>query len=225
MKWSELQPQVRAAIAVAVVVLAVVLIWSWFVSPMRARLASAQTNLTQAESQLETIEREVESVPPPSDAERQAWQESQDEMVSRLGPESELPLLLESLTRLSEAQGVELFITSESSQTLAGGSNAGAQPTLAQRVLASIPDARTVGLECQMYGEYNAIGRFVSQVGRLGWMVEIADLAIERDFPEVSASTRLVVFFRSDAPSTPAAGDGQRPAPVQRGARGGSANG
>ena len=193
MNWSDLQPRARAAILAAAFVVALVLLWSLFVSPMRARAAAARTDLATAESQLEQIEREIESIPPATDAERRAWQGSIDELQSRLGPEAELPLFIESLVRLGDAQQVDVFITSE--EATAVGEEAGV-PAAVRRVIGSIPGARFVPLKVRAYGDYAATGRFVSQIGRLGWVTDIAALSMTRNFPEVTTEMRLVVFFR-----------------------------
>jgi Tfp pilus assembly protein PilO len=225
MKWSELQPQVRVAILVAGFLFVALLVWSYFAGPMLQSRSDAQAQLAQVEGQLEAAEREVEGVVPPSDAERAAWQGSQDELISRLGPESELPLLLESLTRLAEAQNVEVFVTSGASTGVAAAAN-NAAAGLARQVFAAGPGSRSVELNVRGYGQYDTISRFISQTGRLGWVVEIASVAMTRSFPEVVADVRLVVFFRADtAGAETAAAGSQQFAPVTRGARGGGGNG
>ena len=221
MRWSELQPQVRAAILLAAFVFVALLIWSFFVSPMTARRADARTRLTQVETQLEAAEREVESIVPPSEAERAAWQSSLDELISRLGPESELPLLLESMTRLADAQGVEVFLTSGTSVRVDQAAAVAGQAGLAQQVFAGVPGARSVVLNARSYGDYDAISRFLAQVGRLGWVVEIDEVLMERSFPEVVADARMIVFFRADTASSETAAAGRQAAPSTRGARGG----
>ena len=225
MRWSELQPQVRAAILVAGFLFVAIVVWSYFVSPMIQGRSATQAQLAQIEAQLEAAEREVEGIVPPSAAEQSAWQGSQDELISRLGPESELPLLLESLTRLADAQNVEVFVTSGSSVRVDAATQA-ARAGLAQQVFASVPGARSVSLNVRGYGAYDAISRFLSQVGRLGWVVAIDEVSMVREFPEVVADARLIVFFRSDtAGSDTAAAGSRQAAPVTRGARGGGANG
>jgi len=225
MRWHELQPQLRAAILVAGFLFVAIVVWSFFVSPMIQGRAAIQAQLAQTEAQLEAAEREVEGIVPPSAAEQSAWQRSQDELISRLGPESELPLLLESLTRLADAQNVEAFVTSGSAVRV-DESVQGGRAGLAQQVFASVPGARSVSLNIRGYGAYDAISRFLSQVGRLGWVVAIDEVAMARSFPEVVADARLIVFFRADTPGAETAAAGSRQAaPVTRGARRGGANG
>lgn len=221
MRWSELQPQVRAVILAAGFLFVALLIWNFFVSPMSTRRADAQARLAQIERQLEAAEREAEGIVPPNEAERSSWQSSLDEMISRLGPESELPLLLESLTRLADAQGVEVFLTSGPSVRLDGDPQLAGQGGLARQVFGSVPGARSVVLNARTFGQYDAISRFLAQVGRLGWVIELDEVLMERSFPEVVADARMIVFFRADATGAASASAGQQAAPSTRGARGG----
>ncbi len=204
MSWSDLQPQVRAAILGMAVLLLVILLWVWFVQPMRARESSATRDIEAAESQLDQMEREIESMPPAAPAERAAWQSSSDELLSRLGPESELTLMIESLVRLGEAEGVELFITSENAAPVAG---AGGPLAESARVIGAVPGARYVPLNCRLFGDFVVTSRFIAQVGRLGWVAEVAELEMQRAFPEVVTDLRLLVYFRPAATSA-SSGDG-----------------
>ncbi len=143
MSWSGLQPPVRAGIAVGVFLVIAVLVWAFFVSPMRAREATALADIASAESQLEALDREIESIPPATDAERSVWQGSLDDLMSGLGPESELPLFIESLVRLGDSQGVEVFLTSGGATAVTGDPRAGGgAPAEVQRVLGGVPGAR-----------------------------------------------------------------------------------
>ena len=199
MNWSDLQPEVRAAILGMAVLFAAIVLWMWFVQPMRAREASASNEIEAAESQLDQMEREIGSIPPAAPAERAAWQGSSDELLSRLGPESELTLLIESLVRLGEAEGVELFITSENVAPVAGAGGAAGAPADSARVIGAVPGASYVPLNCRLFGDFVATSRFVAQVGRLGWVAEIAGLDMQRAFPEVVTDLRLLVYFRPSA--------------------------
>ncbi len=199
MSWSDLQPQVRAAILGMAVLFVALLLWLWFVQPMRAREAAATSNIEAAESQLDQIERQIESIPPTSPAESAAWQSSNDELMSRLSPESELTLLIESLVRMGEAEGIELFITSESAAPVAG---TGGAPPESVRVIGAVPGASYVPLNCRVFGDFVATSRFIAQVGRLGWVAEVAGLEIQRAFPEVVTDLRLLVYFRPSASDT-----------------------
>lgn len=200
MNWNDLQPAVRVAIAVSVFVLVAVLVWVFFVGPMRARQATVRQDLTVAEQQLDQLEQQIESVPPATETERAAWQGSRDELVSRLGPEAELPLLLESLTRVADAQGVEIFVTSgavTSVNAAAPQRGAGSAATgQAERVLSSIPGASYVPLTIRAYGDYESIGRFIAQIGRLGWVTGFTGIVMQRDFPEIATDIGLNVYFR-----------------------------
>lgn len=196
MSWSDLQPQVRAAILGTAVLFVAVLLWLWFVQPMRARELAATNDIEAAESQLDQMERQIESIPQAAPAERAAWQSSNDELLSRLGPESELPLLIESLVRLGEAEGVELFITSENATPVAG---VGATPSESSRVIGAVPGASFVPLNCRVFGDFVATSRFVAQVGRLGWVAEVEGLDMQRFFPELVTDLRLLVYFRPSA--------------------------
>ncbi len=196
MSWSDLQPEVRAAILGMAVLFTALLLWLWFVQPMRAREASAAAEIGAAESQLDQMEREIESIPQAAPAERAAWQSSVDELLSRLGPESELTLLIESLVRLAEAEGVELFITSESASLVVAASDT---PPESARVIGAVPGASLVPLNCRLFGDFVATSRFIAQVGRLGWVAEVAGLDMQRVFPEVVTDLRLLVYFRPSA--------------------------
>lgn len=200
MRWSELTPQGRAAILAVVFVVIVFIAWTQVLSPLRTRAADVERDVTTAEQQLEQMEREIENVPPASEAERASWQESADELLARLAPESELPLLLESMMRLAESQGVEIFVTSESAATV-GVAGGGVGASQSEQVLAAVPGARYVPLNCRIYGDYAATGRFLAQVGRLGWVTAFAGVSMERQFPELATDARVIVFFRPDATS------------------------
>lgn len=198
MRWSDLQPQVRAAILVGGFVIAVVLVWVLFVAPMREREARLRAEIASSEAQLGRMEREIESIPPAPAEEVAAWQASEDELLSRLGPESDLPLFIESVVRLAETEGLEIFLTSETAGTL-GDPGAGGG-SLSETVIGAVPGAQFVPLNVRLYGDYAATGRFISQVGLLGRVVEVAGLHQQRAFPELHTDMRLIVFFRpSDA--------------------------
>lgn len=198
MSWSELQPPVRAAIAAAAAVLVLVLVWVWFVSPMLDRRATVTADNATAQSQLEQFEREIESIPPAGDAERAAWRSSSDELLSRLGPESEVPFFLESLARLAESQSVDIFVTSGGAELVASGQGGrpSAPPSRSQIVLSSIAGVRVLPLDVSAFGEYEPTSRFIAQIGRLGWVTEITAVNMGRDFPEVATSIALNVYFR-----------------------------
>lgn len=196
MSWSDLQPQARVAIAVGMFLVLVLLAWMWFVSPTLASRAAARGDIATAEAQLDQMEREIEGTPQATERERADWQSSSDELMSRLGPEAELPLLIESLIRLAESQGVDIFLSSEAAMPVSGRSGRGVQPSQLQAVLGAVPGASFVPLDCRIYGDYASTSRFISQIGRLGWVTEIAGLVMERSFPEVVSSLRLIVYFR-----------------------------
>lgn len=223
MNWSELSPQARAAVLVAAFLIVVLIGWTLVLSPLRARAASIDRDVTTAEQQLEQAEREVESVPPASEAERASWQASSDELLARLAPESELPLVLESLTRMAEAQGVEIYITSEAAQSISGGAGLTGS-SQSEQVLAAVPGARYVPLSCRIYGDYAATSRFLAQVGRLGWVTALAGVAMERQFPELVTDARVIVFFRPESIGAGTAADSGSPgiAPGRAGQGGGS---
>lgn len=199
MSWSDLQPQVRAAILGVTVLFVALLLWQWFVQPMRARESTASTNIEAAESQLDQMEREIEGIPLATPAERAAWQSTNDELLNRLGPESELTLMIESLVRLGEAEGVELFITSEATAPVTDGAGNDGAPAESARVIGAVPGASYVPLNCRLFGDFAAMSRFVIQVGRLGWVAEVAGLQMQRAFPEVVTDLRLLVYFRPSA--------------------------
>lgn len=235
MKWTDLQPQVRATILVALFVVAVVLLWVFFADPMRARLAGANAGIVAAESELEQIERQREQLErqfpgtsQDSAAERGEWLDSRDELLGRLGPESELPLLIESIVRLADAQGLEVFVTSEQIALVSGDEAAQGATVGTDRVIGRVPGAQVVPLNCRILGDYAATSRFISQVGQLGWVIEVDGLHMARSFPEVVTDLRLLIFFRpsttgngSDSGQVPGAGPGGSSV----GARGGRGNG
>ena len=195
MSWSDLEPQVRSAIVAVVVLIGLVLLWVYFVTPMRDRASAAQRDIEMSEAELESMEREIEGVPQATDAERSAWLSTEEELFSRLGPETELPLLIESLVRLAESSGVQMFITSEAAMAVANAD--GFEPaTQTERVLAPIPGVGYVPLNCRIYGDHDATGRLVAQISRLGWVTDIAGLEMRREFPELVSDLRLNVFFR-----------------------------
>ena len=198
MSWSDLQPQVRAAILGAAFILLLVFVWVWFVTPMRAGEAAARQDIVTAEAQLEQMEREIEGIAPATDGERAAWQSSQDALMSRLGPESEVPLLLESIVRLAESQGVDVFITSGASAAvgLTQQGRGAPAPSPGQQTLATIPGAAYLTLSVKIFGDYESTSRFISQLGRLGWVTDISGITLTRSFPEVATAVGLVVFFR-----------------------------
>lgn len=220
MSWSELSPQARAGLLVAIFVVLVLVLWTGLLSPLRGRAESSQRDIAIAEQQLEQMEREIEGIPPASDADRAAWQASEDELLARLAPESELPLVLESLTRLAESQGIEIYITSEATSTIPGNMDGAGQ---SEGVLAAVPGARYVPLRTRIYGDYAATSRFLAQAGRLGWVTAVAGVSMEREFPELVTDARLIVFFRPDAVAGNSAGT-QSPAmaPGRVGQGGGS---
>lgn len=208
MNWSDLQPGVRLAILGVGFVLVALLLWVFVVSPLRASEASTRTQLVSAESQLEQLERQIEAIPPATDAERRAWQASADALRGQLGPESELPLFIEAVVRLSESQGLEAYVAAADSSA-AGGRGADS-PTQAERVLGEIPGVWRIPLTVTAFGQYDDMGRFVAQLGRLGWVTEIAGVQMQRQFPEVVADIRVLVYFR-------AAGSADGNAPQQSG--------
>ena len=201
MNWSQLSAGVRTAIAAVGCLLVLGLMWAFLVQPARARNVLAGREVATAEAQLESMDREIAAGSPVDDRERSSWQATQQELLVRLGPESELPLLIESLVRLAEAQGVDLFITSEGAQLVAAAAEANQRraqqpPSRSERVLAGIPGSGFVPLNCRIFGDYVPTSRFLSQLGRLGWVMEISSLKMLRSFPEVATDLQLLVFYR-----------------------------
>ena len=196
MSWLNHQPQIRAPIHGMAALLLALLLWLLFVQPMRVREAATNRDIEAAEAQLDQMEREIESILPTEPAEREAWQNSSDQLMSRLGPESELTILIESLVRMGESEGVELFITSETVAPVA--STSGTSPESA-RVIDTVPGASYLPLNFRVFGDFVGSSRFVAQVGRVGWLVEVAGLEMQRAFPEVLTDLRLLVYFRTSA--------------------------
>jgi len=225
MNWSDLQPGVRLAIMAVGFAMVAVLVWIFVVAPLRVSESDTGREITTAESQLEQMERQIESVPPESPAELTAWQNSRDALFGQLGPESELPLFVEALVRLSEAQGVDAFVNAADAAAV-GDANAQGQPSQAEQIIGAIPGARRVSLQVDAFGDYAAISRFVAQIGRLGWVTELGSVEMQREFPEVAAQIAVVVYFRAtDAGSAGGAGQ-QRPGAGQpMGAQGGGSHG
>ena len=211
MTWSDLQPAVRAAILAVGALLVILLVWMFVVSPLSARAADLTTQADAAENRLEQLERQVEAVPPASQAELTAWQNSENAMLGQLGPESELPLFIEMLIRASESEGVDAFIGATSASDVAALEGLASQT---EQVLGTIPGARRVALTVTAFGDYAAIGRFVSQVGRQGWVTELGGVQMFRSFPEVAAEISVIVYFRAGqagtASAVPVNGAGQQ---------------
>jgi len=177
MNWSDLQPGVRVAIMAVASAVVVVLMWVFVVAPLRASEASIASDVAGAESQLEQMERQIEAVPPESQAELTAWQNSRDALLGQLGPESELPLFVEALVRLSEAQGIDAFVETADAAAVGAISRQGQRPSQVEQVIGSVPGARRVSLSVAAFGDYAAISRFVAQIGRLGWVTELGGSA------------------------------------------------
>jgi Tfp pilus assembly protein PilO len=211
MNWSDLQPGVRALITVVGFLLAAVLLWVFVVAPLRSREADMSSQVTGAESRLEDMERQIESVPPASQAELSAWQTSRDALYGQLGPESELPLFVEALVRLSDAQGIDAFVSAADAVDV-GGAGTNQLPSQVEQVIGTIPGARRVPLVVSAFGDYAAISSFVAQIGRLGWVTELSGVEMMRQFPEVNAEIGVVVYFRADG------GDNANRTPVGNGA-------
>ncbi len=226
MNWSDLQPGVRVAIMTLAFVVVAVLVWVFVVAPLRASEANTSSQIASAESQLEQLERQIEAVPPASDAELTAWQSSRDALLGQLGPESELPLFVEALVRLSEAQGVDAFVETTDVTSVGAASGQGQLPSQVEQVIGAIRGARRVSLRVDAFGDYGAISRFVAQIGRLGWVTELGAVEMQRAFPEVAAQIGVVVYFRAAGANGPDGGAQQRPAAGQpMGAQGGGSHG
>ncbi len=195
MNWSDLRPGARLAIMAATFVVVVVLVWVFVVAPLRASEARVAGNIASAEGQLEQMERQIEAVPPASPAELTAWQNSRDALLGQLGPESELPLFIEAIVRLSEAQGIDAFVDGEDSAAFSQGQ----LPSQVAQVIGTIAGTRRVTLTITTFGDYAAISRFVAQIGRLGWVTELGGVEIERQFPEVMAQVSVIVYFRTES--------------------------
>lgn len=226
MNWSDLQPGVRVAIMAVGFAVAAVLVWIFVVAPLRASEVDGSRAITTAESQLEQMERQIEAVPPDNPAELSAWQNSRDALLGQLGPESELPLFIEALVRLSEAQGIDAFVDAAEASTVGVGAVQGQLPSQAEQIIGAIPGARRVSLRVEAYGDYGAISRFVAQIGRLGWVTELGGVEMQREFPEVGARIGVVVYFRAEDAGSPAGAGQQRPGAGQpMGAQGGGSHG
>jgi len=197
MNWSDLQPGVRVAIMAIAIVVVSVLAWALVVAPLRASEARVASEMAAAEDSLEQFERQIEAVAPESPAELTAWQNSRDALYGQLGPESELPLFVEALVRLSEAQGIDAFVDTAGAAGVAASGGQAQMPSQAEQVIGTIPGAKRVSLRVDAFGDYAAIGRFVAQIGRLGWVTELGDIEMKREFPEVSAQIGVVVYFRA----------------------------
>jgi Tfp pilus assembly protein PilO len=220
MTWSDLQPGVRAAILVATFVVVLLLVWSFVLAPLWARQASLASQLAAAEGQLTQMERQIEAVPPATQQELADWQTSGDALFSQLGPESELPLFIEALVRLSESQGVDAFVSAADASDVSAGSGGLASQT--EQVLGAIRGARRVPLMVSAFGDYAGMSRFVAQIGRLGWVTELGGVEMVRAFPEMAAEIIVVVYFRAasgDVASASSAPGGTNQPPM--GAQGG----
>ncbi len=226
MNWSDLQPGVRVAIMAFGCVVVAVLVWVFVVAPLRASEASTASQVTGAESQLDQMERQIEAVPPESQAELTAWQNSRDALLGQLGPESELPLFVEALVRLSEAQGIDAFVDAADSSALGAGAPQGQLPSQVEQIIGAIPGARRVSLRVAAFGDYGAISRFVAQIGRLGWVTELGGVEMQREFPEVAAQIGVVVYFRAAGAAGSGGAAQQRSGAGQpMGAQGGGSHG
>lgn len=199
MNWSDLQPGVRPAIVVVAFVVLVVLVWTFVTVPLRASAANVVRDIASAEGQLEQIERQIEAVPPASQSEVTAWQNSRDALLGQLGPEAELPLFIEALVRLSEAQGIDAFVDAADGAPVGAANSQGGLSSQTEQVIGAIVGARRVSLMVSAFGDYAAISRFVAQIGRLGWVTELGGVEMQRQFPEVMAQVSVVVYFRADS--------------------------
>lgn len=199
MNWSDLQPGVRLAIMAVACVVVVVLVWTFVTTPLRASAANVVRDIASTEAQLEQIERQIEAVPPASQAELTAWQNSRDALLGQLGPEAELPLFIEALVRLSEAQRIDAFVDAAGGAAVGTAGSQGQMPSQAEQVIGAISGTRRVALTVSAFGDYAAISRFVAQIGRLGWVTELGGVEMQRQFPEVMALVSVVVYFRADS--------------------------
>ena len=132
-------------------------------------------------------------------AEVTAWQNSRDALLGQLGPEAELPLFIEALVRLSEAQRIDAFVNTAGGAAVGTAGSRGQMPSQAEQVIGAISGTRRVALTVSAFGDYAAISRFVAQIGRLGWVTELGGVEMQRQFPEVMALVNVVVYFRADS--------------------------
>lgn len=207
--WNELPLAARTAIVAAGFLLVVILVWQFFVAPLGPRAARLQSQIDSEEAQLRNMEREIEGIRPASSGERQAWEATARELASRVGPEPELALLIESLVREADSRGIELYLTTGSPVAVgaeqgarAGARQAGQAPeSRTLQVMNDVERTRYVPITARIYGDYEPIGRFVSGLSRLDWVLEIQSMTLERAFPEVLAEIGLRVYFRGPAAS------------------------
>lgn len=220
MSWSDLPYAARMGIVAGAFLLVVVLLWVLLIAPLGPELARLGRDIELAESQVADMRREISAVAPPTAAEQASWDATADELYRRLGPESELALLIEAMVRLSESQGVDLYLTTDTAVPVSAAGE-DVEPSRAMRVLSDFDDAVFVPLSCRVYGDHEGIGRFVAGLSRLGWVIEIGGMTLERQFPDVAGSLRLRAYFRATSgQQTPAqpAGAGRLVPPTQEGA-------
>jgi Tfp pilus assembly protein PilO len=226
MTWSDLQPQARAAILAVACIAVLLLVWTLAVSPLRSHRANLAVQVDGTETQLEQMERQIEAVPPATQAELSAWQESRDTLLGQLGPESELPLFVEALVRLSEAQGVDAFVSATDAIDVTPGGQGGVA-SQTEQVIGAIPGARRVPVMVSAFGDYAALGSFIAQIGRLGWVTELGGVEIQRTFPEVASKVVVIVYFRADSAAGAGTSNARQGAGVGQpmGAQGGGSHG
>ncbi|NKB87572.1 MAG: hypothetical protein GKS06_05075 [Acidobacteria bacterium] len=214
MSWSEISPQIRLVILVALVVVGAFVLWSFVVAPLRASAATAGQDAQVAVDRLEQIERQIEAIPPATQGEPAAWQASNDQVFALLGPETDLPVFVETVTRAADALGVEAYVTIADSQAV--------QPTpngkSTEQVIGTVRGARRIEFSILAFGDYDALGRFVGEIGRLGWVAEFGPVELWREFPEIVADMTVGVYFRANG--DPVASATGRPMP-QMGGQGG----
>lgn len=215
MNWDELPVAARYAIVAAGFLLVVILIWQFLVAPLGPRAVRLQTEIDSAESQLRSMEGEIDSIPPATAGERQAWEATAEELYSRVGPEPELALLIETLVREADDQGIELYLTTAAPVTV-GEAEAANRRERGQgpesrtlQVMADVDRTRYVPITARIYGDYGRIGRFVAGLSRLDWVLEIQSMTMERAFPEVLAEIGLRVYFQGAAGGDRESGQGR----------------
>ncbi len=78
-------------------------------------------------------------------------------------------------------------------------------------------------MRLKVYGDFQSTSRFVSQVGRLGWVTDISSLTLARSFPEVVTEAVVIVYFRPT--ELDGAAGGSSGSMARAGGQGGRGNG
>jgi type IV pilus assembly protein PilO len=182
-----LEARDRAVLPAAAVLLVLVLDWLWVGSARWASLVAARERLTALHVELTAVRREVAARADTRQAIREAARALR-RAAARLPDERELGALLASVASGARDAGLELLLL-----------RPGAERAAADHV--------AVPIELHGRGTYHGVLTFLGDLERLGRLVHLGDLRIDRP---VQAGDRLLVEMRCTATTYRLAGARER---------------